>query len=80
MTTIKRFSFALFITLCALALNAHAQTPSVSTVNLTPDERNVRVAAIGDVLDMRVSGSDETGDIIFESGPVTGRPPRLGHE
>ncbi|HEY0375613.1 MAG TPA: hypothetical protein VGC87_01495 [Pyrinomonadaceae bacterium] len=70
--TIKRLSSALFVTLFALALSARAQTPSVSTINITPDEKKVRIAAVGDVLDMWVSVSDESGDVVFESGPVTG--------
>ncbi len=37
MTTIKRFAFSLFLTCCALALSASAQTPQVSTVNVTPE-------------------------------------------
>jgi hypothetical protein len=72
MTTVKRFSFVLAFSLFALAAGARAQTPSVSTVNVTPDENKVQVAAVGDVLDMRVAVSDEAGDIVFESGPVTG--------
>ena len=36
-------------------------TPQVSTVNVTPDESKVRVATVGDVLDMRVVVSDESG-------------------
>ena len=72
MTTIKRLSSALFVTLFLLALSARAQTPSVSTVNITPDEKRVRVTAVGDVLDMSITVSDESGDVIFESGPVSG--------
>ena len=43
MTSIKRFSFALALTL--LTLDALAQTPQVSTVNVTPDESKVRISA-----------------------------------
>ncbi|HEY0375575.1 MAG TPA: tail fiber domain-containing protein [Pyrinomonadaceae bacterium] len=72
MTTVKRFALVLAFALFALVTGARAQTPSVSTVNVTPDGEKVRVAAVGDVLDMRVAVSDEAGDIVFESGPVTG--------
>ncbi len=72
MTAIKRFSFLLFVAILISALNAHAQAPQVSTVNVAPGERRVRVEAIGDVLDMRVGVSDEAGDVIFESGPAAG--------
>ena len=72
MTVAKRISFALSLMLLASLARTQAQTPSVSTVNVTPDEQKVRVAAVGDVLDMRVMVSDEAGDVVFESGPVTG--------
>ncbi len=72
MITTSRFSFALFATLFLLALSTHAQTPTVSAINLTPDENKIRIAAVGDVLDMRVAVNDESGDVVFESGPVTG--------
>ena len=72
MTTVKRLSFALVFSLFALLAGAVAQTPQVSTVNVTPGEDKVRVAAVGDVLDMRVAVSDEAGDIVFESGAVAG--------
>src|SRR5829696_5972757 len=72
MSRVARFAFGFVLTLCALAAGARAQTPSVSTVNITPESNRVRVAAVGDVLDMRVVVSDEEGDIVFESGPVTG--------
>jgi hypothetical protein len=72
MTTIKRITFALFVTLLLLAPSARAQTPAVSTVNVTPGEQKVRVSSVGDVLDMHVAVSDESGDVVFESGPVAG--------
>jgi hypothetical protein len=68
----KRFAFALALTFFVALACARAQTPQVSTVNVAPETDKIRVAAIGDVLDMRVAVSDEAGDIVFESGPVTG--------
>jgi hypothetical protein len=70
MSTIKRIAFALAFTVLASFATALAQAPQVSTVNVTPDERKVRVSAVGDVLEMRVAVSDESGDIVFEGGPV----------
>ena len=72
MTYAQRFALALAVTLALSLTTARAQTPSVSTVNVTPDERKVRVVAVGDVLDVRVAVSDESGDVVFESGPVAG--------
>ncbi|HWT02916.1 MAG TPA: tail fiber domain-containing protein [Pyrinomonadaceae bacterium] len=72
MISAQRFAFALALIFFAALVGARAQTPSVSTVNVTPDEKKVRIAAVGDVLDMRVVVSDEAGDVVFESGPVTG--------
>ena len=72
MTYAQRFALALAVTLALSLTTARAQTPSVSTVNVTPDERRVRVSALGDASDLRVAVSDESGDIVFEGGPVTG--------
>ncbi len=71
MPRIKRFAAVSALTFCLFA-GASAQTPTVSAVNLTPDADKVRISAVGDVLDLRVSVSDESGDIIFESGPAAG--------
>ncbi|HWT03517.1 MAG TPA: hypothetical protein VN256_24920 [Pyrinomonadaceae bacterium] len=73
MNTIKRFSAAVVLTLFALYASAWAQTPTVSTVNITPDSDKVRVYALGDVTGMRLEVSDEAGDIVFESGQMTAR-------
>src|SRR5215213_3276909 len=72
MSRVKRFSFVLAFSLFApLAVAVVAQTPSVSTVNVTPDGQKVRVSTVGDVLDMSVAVHDESGDVVFESGIVT---------
>ncbi len=72
MTYLKRLVISLAFTVIIPMAFAHAQTPQVSTVNVTPDEQRVRVSAVGDVLDMRVAVSNDSGDVVFESGPVTG--------
>ena len=62
--------------LLCLSAAAHAQqqqTPSFSTVNIAPDADRVRINAAGDALEMRVEVSDETGHVVFESGPVSGQ-------
>jgi hypothetical protein len=73
MSTIKSFIASFFLAFFALFVDAGAQTPAVSTVNITPDSDKVRVHALGDVSGMRLEVSDEAGDIIFESGQPTGR-------
>jgi hypothetical protein len=62
------------VLLClSAAAHAQQQTPSFSTVNVTPDADRVRINAAGDALEMRVEVSDETGHVVFESGPVSGQ-------
>jgi hypothetical protein len=73
MTTIKRFSLTLVLTLFALALSARAQTPRMSAVNITPDAEKIRVTSAGDVYQMTVEVSDEQGDVVFQSGQVAGQ-------
>jgi hypothetical protein len=69
MTTVKRFSFVLAFSLFALASGARAQTPQVSTVNVTPDSDKVRVAAVGDVLDMRSPSATRPATSSSRAGP-----------
>jgi hypothetical protein len=73
MMSIKHLSFALAGILCALVIAAQAQTPRLSTVNITTEADHVRIAAQGDVSEMRVDVADEQGDIIFQSGQITGQ-------
>lgn len=73
MNAFKRFIAAVALAFFALCAGAWAQTPAVSTVNITPDSDKVRVYALGDVTGMRLEVSDEAGDIVFESGQLTGR-------
>ena len=74
MPRIKHFAFALAVTfICTLALSAQAQTPRVSTVNVSAESDKVRIAAQGDVWEMRIEVSDESGDVVFQSGAITGQ-------
>jgi hypothetical protein len=70
-TTIKRFAFALALTFFALLINTRAQTPQVSTVNVTPEEGRVRVAAVGGAFGLRVEVVDESGDTVFQADQVS---------
>src|ERR1044072_5605504 len=71
---IKRSSFALAITtlFALLALNVHAQTPRMATVNITPEADKVRISTIGDASEMRGDVADEQGDVVFQSGQISG--------
>lgn len=71
MTTIKCFSLAL--SLFALLVNAQAQTPRVSTVNVRAEANRVRVSPEGDAFDLRLDVADESGEVVFQSGQVSGQ-------
>ena len=73
MMSIKHLSFALAGILCALVITIQAQTARLSTVNVTSDGERVRVAAEGDVYEMRVDVADEQGEVVFQSGQITGQ-------
>ena len=74
MTIIKQFVFA-FALICfsALLVSAQAQSPRVSTVNVTPESNKVHISIVGEVFDMRAMVSDEAGEVVFESGPFDGQ-------
>jgi hypothetical protein len=72
MTTIKRLASALAFAFCASVIIAQAQTPQMTTVNITPDPDRVRISAVGNVSEMRVEVSDESGEVVFQSGAITG--------
>ena len=72
MTTIKRLTCALAFTCFTLLATAQAQTPQMATVNITPDPDRVHISAVGEVFEMRIEVSDESGDVVFQSGAVTG--------
>jgi hypothetical protein len=74
MATIKRPAFALaYIIVAGLLVCAQAQTPRMTTVNLTAESDKVRISAQGDVAEMRIDVANEAGDIVFESGAITGQ-------
>jgi hypothetical protein len=54
------------------AMSAPAQTPRMDTVNVTAEPDKVHIAAQGDVSEMRIEVSDESGDVVFQSGAMTG--------
>ena len=74
MTTLKRFSLALSFTLFVFTLAARGQTPTVSTVNVTPEAGRVRVAAAGEVYDVRLEVVDEEGKTVFQGAQAGSRP------
>ena len=73
MTTTKRFVSCLALGLCFLAAAARAQTPQVSTVNVAPERGRVRVAAVGEVYDLKIEVLDEAGEVVFEGVAAAGR-------
>jgi hypothetical protein len=73
MTTTKHFALTLAVTLFALLATVHAQTPRVTTVNISAEADKVHISAIGDVSEIRVEVSDEAGDVVFQSGAISGQ-------
>jgi hypothetical protein len=61
------------MTLFALLATAQAQTARLSTINVTSDGERVHIAAQGDVYEMRIDVADEQGEVIFQSGQMTGQ-------
>ena len=76
--TINRLPFYLLSTLISLMLisaaGAQAQTPRMATINITPDAERVRISAVGDASEMRLEVTDEQGDLVFQSGVISGQP------
>ena len=71
--TVIRFSLALAITfLCALLSPAQAQTTRMTTVNISAQSDKVQISAEGDVSELRVDVVDESGDMVYQSGQLTG--------
>jgi hypothetical protein len=69
--TIRLFSLALATALvCALPSTARAQTPRLSTVNISARPDGVHVAAEGDLAELRMDVADESGEVVFQSGPA----------
>jgi hypothetical protein len=68
-----RYSLLLAITfICAMFCIAHAQTPRVSTVNVKTESERVRISAEGDIVELRLEVVSEAGEVVFESGAITG--------
>ncbi|HEY0378388.1 MAG TPA: tail fiber domain-containing protein [Pyrinomonadaceae bacterium] len=75
MTSIKRFAFALALTLFALALNAHAQTPSIE---VSTDNEKVEFAARGETKKVHVEVFSPSGEVVFETDDADGQTIRWG--
>ena|SRR2546423_14726200 len=73
MTTAQHFALTLALTLFALLATAQAQTARLSTVNVTSDGERVHIAAQGDAYEMRVDVADEQGEVVFQSGAISGQ-------
>ncbi|HEX8421856.1 MAG TPA: hypothetical protein VF634_00500, partial [Pyrinomonadaceae bacterium] len=73
MTIAYRLALLLALTLMLSLAGARAQTPRMTTVSITPDSNKVHISAIGDVSEMRIEVSDESGDVVFQSGAITGQ-------
>jgi len=72
MPTIKPFAFALLLALTAsLLATAGAQTPTISTVNLSAERDRVIVSAQGEIAELRLEVINPAGEIVFDSGPVS---------
>src|SRR2546423_7963107 len=59
--------------ICTLFTLAQAQTPRMTSVNIAPESDSVHISAIGDATQMSVEISDEAGDVVFQSGEISGQ-------
>jgi hypothetical protein len=75
MTTFKRFSLALVLTLFGLVLTAHAQTPSIE---VSTDSDNVEFAAQGVTRKVHVEVFSPSGELVFETSDSDGQSIRWG--
>ena len=73
MTTAKHFALTLAVTLCALLATTQAQTPRMATVNISAQSDKVHITAEGDVSELRIDVADEQGDVVFQSGAISGQ-------
>src|ERR1044072_242113 len=72
--TLNRFSFLLAaIFICTLFSLSQAQSPRMATVNITAEPDKVRINSEGDVSEMRFDVADEQGEVVFQSGQLTGK-------
>src|SRR2546423_6272856 len=73
MSRITQCAFALAVIFFLLPVCAQAQTPRINSVSITAEADKVHIAAQGDVSEMRVEVSDEQGDVVFQSGAISGQ-------
>jgi hypothetical protein len=74
MTTIKQLALTFFlICLCALLMSAQAQTPRMNGVNISAQADKVQISAEGEVAELRVDVANESGEVVFQSGQITGQ-------
>ena len=72
MMNLKRFSFMLALVLFALAAGVRAQTPAADTVNVTAAPDKVHFSIGGDLFETRVEAANEAGEVVYESGILSG--------
>ena len=73
MTNMKNISMTFALTLvCTLFTLAQAQTPRMATVNISTQPDKIHIAAEGEVSEIRVEVADESGDVVFQSGAISG--------
>ena len=70
--TLKQVALTFAITLICLIATAQAQTPRMTTVNISAQSDKVHINAEGDISELRVDVADEQGDVVFQSGAITG--------
>lgn len=70
MTTIKRFSSTLALTLFALALTAHAQTPPIE---VSTDDEAAEFSAQGGMNKVHVEVYAPSGELVFETDASSGQ-------
>jgi hypothetical protein len=71
--TFKRLASASALAFFLLFSAVRAQDAMVSTVNVTPEPGRIRVAAVGEVYDLKVEVLDEAGETVFEGAAAAGR-------
>ena len=70
MPRIKQFAFAIALTFSALLLSAQAQTPGIEVV---ADHYQAQFSVHGEAREMRVEIFSPSGEMVFDSGAVTGQ-------
>src|SRR5918912_882538 len=52
---------------------AQVQTPRLTTVNISAQTGKVHISAEGNIAEMRVDVANERGEVIFQSGAISGQ-------